>query len=359
MLGTRKARWRDFAGSREPRADSFGTIGTVLHDALQFLSNQKRKAGFFAVVTALGDEVCNVLKSLYQFCAPKNDRAVVALITYFAVFVVSTHAYAANGERGTLMQWSYGTSFEGGPDLNEPLVTDRPDFTEASVTVGRGVVQVEAGYTFTRNDDDGVRTDSHSFPETLLRVGMFADWFEFRADWNYAVERDQFGNFSDTQSGGEDLTIGCKIGLTPQECMLPETAIILQMSVPTGADAFTANEVLPGVNYLYGWELDEDWTLGGSTGVNAATDDETTDTYSEFSQSFTLGHSWTERVKSYCEWYVLSPISADTNRAENYFNGGFTYLFNNDLQWDIRAGVGLNEAADDFFAGSGLSVRYW
>ena len=25
-------------------------------------------------------------------------------------------------------------------------------------------------------------------PETLLRVGMFADWFEFRMDWNYAAE---------------------------------------------------------------------------------------------------------------------------------------------------------------------------
>src|SRR5262245_53064759 len=41
--------------------------------------------------------------------------------------------------RKTLFQWSYGTSFSGGPNLDEPLVTDRPDFTEASVTVGRGV----------------------------------------------------------------------------------------------------------------------------------------------------------------------------------------------------------------------------
>ena len=51
--------------------------------------------------------------------------------------------------------------------------------------------------------------------------------------------------------------------------------------------------------------------------------------------------------------------SADTNRPQNYLNGGFTYLINDDMQWDIRAGVGLNEAADDFFVGSGLSVRYF
>lgn len=305
------------------------------------------------------DEECYVLKSSHTFCVPTTIRAIAGLVTHLALLAAAAEVYAANGERGTLMQWSYGTSFEGGPDLNEPLVTDRPDFTEASVTVGRGVVQIEGGYTFTRNDDGGVRTDSHSFPETLLRVGMLADWFEFRADWNYAIEREQFGGFSDTQSGAEDLTIGCKIALTPQECLLPETAIILQMSVPTGADAFSANEVLPGVNYLYSWELDEDWDLGASTGINATTDDETTDLYTVFNQSLTLGHGWSERLSSYCEWYVLAPISADTDKPQNYFNSGFTYLINNDLQWDIRAGVGLNEAADDFFAGSGLSVRYW
>ena len=92
-------------------------------------------------------------------------------------------------ERKTLLQWSYGTSFEGGPDLSEPLVTDRPDFTESTVTVGRGVMQLECGYTFTADDEAGVRTNNHSFPETLLRVGMLAEWFELRFDWNYAYNK--------------------------------------------------------------------------------------------------------------------------------------------------------------------------
>jgi hypothetical protein len=308
-----------------------------------------------------GDEYSNVPNNLTNIGGFLRSFCIARfLLAGSAIAVFSSAAVAdESGERGTLLQWSYGTSFEGGPDLSEPLVTDRPDFTEASVTVGRGVTQLECGYTFTHDSEDGVDTNSHSFPETLLRVGMFANWFEFRADWNYAVERVEFGGVADTQSGAEDLTLGCKIALTPQEVILPETAVIFQVSVPTGSDAFSSNEVLPGINYLYAWDLVEDWSLGGSTGLNAATDDETTDTYSEFSQSFTLGHSWSERVGSYLEWYVLSPVSADTNRPENYVNGGFTVLINNDIQWDIRAGVGLNEAADDFFAGSGISFRYF
>ena len=53
---------------------------------------------------------------------------------------------APSEPRMTLLQWSYGTSFSGGaPGMDEPLVGDRPDFTESSVTVGRGVAQLEFG----------------------------------------------------------------------------------------------------------------------------------------------------------------------------------------------------------------------
>lgn len=307
----------------------------------------------------MGDDESNVAQLALTPRRPLLYYAlIIQLIT--AMMIAFGIARRAGGqERQTLLQWSYGTSFGGGPNLYEPLVTDRPDFTEASSTVGRGVVQLETGYTFTQNDDGGVLTRSHSFPETLLRMGVLAEWFELRADWNYGIERDDFGVAAESKSGAEDLTLGVKLGLTPQEYILPETAIILQTLVPTGSDAFTSNDVLPGVNFLYGWDLIHDWTLGASTGLSPTVDDVTDETYTEFSQSVTVGHSWTKRIGSYCEWYVLSPVNADTRKAEHYLDGGVTALISNDAQWDVRIGVGLNESADDFFAGTGLSIRYW
>ncbi len=287
-------------------------------------------------------------------------RTILRLMTFAAVVaVVSNPIRAESGYRKTLLQWSYGTSFEGGPDVYGPLVTERPYFSKSAVTVGYHVIQLETGYTFAYDSAGDDRTRSHSFPESLLRVGMFAEWFEFRIDWNYLEEQTEIGGVEDTVSGAEDLRLGMKLALTPQECLLPETAIILQMTVPSGSSELTADEVLPGFNYLYSWDINEEWSTGGSTAINGAIDDVSLDSYTEFSQSWTLGHSWTDRVGSYVEWFVIAPTSADTNRVENYFNGGFTVLFNNDLQWDIRAGVGLNSAADDFFTGTGLSFRYW
>ncbi len=289
----------------------------------------------------------------------KTHFTIALVASAAAILLVNEPARAESGYRKTFLQWSYGTSFEGGPDLEEPLVTDRPDFTEASVTVGYGVVQLETGYTYTYDDTATESTRSHSYPESLLRVGTLADWFELRVVWNYVEERtNEFGVGADTASGAEDLGLGFKLALTPQECVLPETAIVFQMTVPTGSSEFTADEVLPGFNYLYSWDITEDWSTAGSTQLNRAIDDETTDAYVEFAQSWTTGYSLTDRIGSYAEWFVFVPSSADTNHTEHYFNGGFTVLLSDDIQWDVRAGVGLNGAADDFFTGTGLSLRF-
>jgi len=64
------------------------------------------------------------------------------------------------------------------------------------------------------------------------------------------------------------------------------------------------------------------------------------------------------RVGAYTEWFAFIPSGADTARTEHYFNGGFSYLISNNIQFDILAGVGLNDAADDYFLGTGLSIRF-
>ena len=264
---------------------------------------------------------------------------------------------------GTLFQWSYNASYEGGPDLDEPLVTDRPDFTEASSTVGLGVVQLEVGYTYTRDDDPTQSVENHSYGEPLLRIGMLANWFELRVGWNYVNEITVAGTQKNTQSGSEDLYLGAKIGLTPQDGLLPEMALIPQMDVPTatssGAGGFGSGEVLPGVNWIYGWEINDCISTAGSSQFNRRLDDQTQQPFVEFAQSWTIGYSLTEQMGAYTEWFVLVPDGADTNRTQHFFNGGITYLMSDNIQFDVRAGVGLNDAADDYFVGSGFSIRYY
>ena len=257
------------------------------------------------------------------------------------------------GERGTLLTWNADNVEQGGPDLNEPLVTDRPDFTEASSTVGRGVAQLEMGYTYFSDNDGTTRTITNSYGEPLLRYGVLANWLEMRVGWNVADEAIN----GVRNSGTDDLYLGMKIGLTPQAGILPEMAVIPQMTVPTGGSAFTGGSTLGGLNWLYAWDVTDRITTGGSTQFNQAVDGVTSDFYTEWAQSWTIGYSITDRVGAYSEYFGLYPYAATTVKPENYFNGGFTYLLTNNVQFDIRAGVGLNDAADDFFTGAGLTIR--
>lgn len=259
----------------------------------------------------------------------------------------------------TLFLWNSSISPSGGPpSRDEPLASDRPDFTESSTTVGRGVAQVELGYTYISNVDGGVHTNSHSFPEMLWRIGMFADWFELRLGYNGGtglVVAEPLGTF--TASGSEELYLGAKLGLTLQQGFLPEMALVPQMAIPTGSSALTSGHVLPGVNWLYGWDITDWLSCGGSTQMNKAVDDSGA-MYYEVAQSMTFGLGLTDRIGFYGEWFFLTHTAATQAHTEHYLDGGFTFSVNNDLQLDIRAGIGLSDASDNYFAGTGLVKRF-
>ena len=53
-----------------------------------------------------------------------------------------------------------------------------------------------------------------------------------------------------------------------------------------------------------------------------------------------------------------SPPGRTSARTQHYFDGGFIFPVTNNLQFDIRAGVGLSDASDDFFAGLGMVIRH-
>ena len=253
----------------------------------------------------------------------------------------------------TLLDWQSASERTSSEPLG-PITTDRPDFTEASSTVGANVAQVEMGYTFAHDDDEGIATGTHSTPEALFRFGTHINWLELRLAVNLLQE--DIGPVSN--SGAEDLYLGAKFGLTTQAGMLPEMALVPQMTVPTGGSAFTNDQVLPGVNWIYGWDVTDCVTTTGSTQFNRAVDSGTGTGYTEWAQSWTVGYSLHDRVGMYTEWFALMPNNAETAQVEHYGNGGITFLLNDDIQWDIRAGLGLNDAAADYFLGTGLSIRF-
>jgi hypothetical protein len=175
----------------------------------------------------------------------------------------------------------------------QPLVTDRPDQTESSVTVDPGKVQVEMGYTHAEDDEtDKVVTDS--LPETLVRFGV-VDNFELRVAWGgYQWQETTSAGTTTRLDGATDMAAGLKLRFLEEQGWLPETA---------------------------------------------------------------LGIGLTESLGAFVEFFGDIPTYSHGPGPANLFDGGFTYLLNDNIQLDASAGVGLSQAAEDWFASIGLSFR--
>jgi hypothetical protein len=270
----------------------------------------------------------------------------------------------------TLLEWAVCKELENGEDEDknkaddaeeeQPMPHDRPHFSDSSRTVGLGRIMLESGYTFTHDNTGGTKLVQHSYPETLLRMGVFADWCELRLSWNYSNETQTTGDVRESLNGSEDLDLGVRLALTEQHKWLPETAVTFDLSVPTGSRAFTANRILPAFRYHYTWELLEDkFTLEGNT-VAAAARDESRHDFVELGQFVALEYTPTKKIELFIEWVTFAPHGAvdPTAAPQHYVHGGGTYLFTKDFGIDLHAAVGVNRHADDYFLGAGFVARY-
>lgn len=71
-----------------------------------------------------------------------------------------------------------------------------------------------------------------------------------------------------------------------------------------------------------------------------------------------MGYKLTEKWGTYIEYFGFVPASKD-GPNKSFFDGGFTYLVNDDLQLDARAGIGaFNGESPDYFVGIGMSWRF-
>ncbi len=240
------------------------------------------------------------------------------------------------------------------------LVTDRPDQTESSVVVPRGSYQLELGWTFSRDEEAGVRADVHEVPGTLLRVGL-SEKVELRLGWAGLIDAEaRFGNFEFAEDGTGDGELGAKIHLAEERGGRPEIALLLSTSVPIGDDAFTTDRFDPAVRLALAHTLSDKASLGYNFGLafeSSLDDGGERDTLSYAFYTVALGLALNDRWGAFVELYGDVPASASGGPA-NSFDGGFTYLLRDNVQLDLAAGAGLSSAADDWFVGLGLSMRF-
>ncbi|MBO6576022.1 MAG: transporter [Rhodothermales bacterium] len=239
------------------------------------------------------------------------------------------------------------------PASGQTISTDRPDFGASTSVLPMRTVQLEAGVKRTRIDD----SNADQVLESLLRFGI-ASPIELRLGWT-GINRFTDANGTST-SGSGDISVGAKAVLSEGGRRAPSSALILTMSLPSGADAFSAGETVPEARLALGWSLAGQLGLtlnAGSYWTPAPPglfgDDDGRDRNDFY--SVTLGRSTDRGHTVYGEVFGL--LLPDDVEDAHHFGVGYAFLLRDTAQLDVYIGSGLGGSAPDAFIGAGFAVR--
>ena len=225
-----------------------------------------------------------------------------------------------------------------------PMTIDRPSLGTASQTVGDGVVQLEAGYSYTSDRESGV--GSHSVPLTL-RVGV-GDDLEFRVDGAASPWAGEF-------SGMEDPVPGVKWTFARSE--KASYGLLANVEVPVGAAALRSNRLLPGLLFLADWDLGGDTSLNFNVGGFGIEDPETATMLVQPFAAAGLGHQFNDLVSGYVELAALGREGIGLpNQA--VADAGMAFQVGPDTAIDFAVFRGLSSTGTGWGGAVGFAQRW-
>jgi hypothetical protein len=233
----------------------------------------------------------------------------------------------------------------------EPLVTDRPDFTESSSTVGSGVLQLEGGLTYS-DFRNGVSVTTVG--EILARWGV-AEKLELRFQVpTYSWERGGGVEGSGFLSSGIGFKYELLQGSGDGFVGGMEAALIASTTIPTGTSDFVSSKWQPSAVFSASWVLGPNVGIGSNLGIGRPADDE--NRYTTLWASVAVGVGLDEATSIFVELYGFNR-EEDRGPSTVTFQTGLVYLFSPDLQADVRAARRLTDRGVDFLVGTGISWR--
>jgi hypothetical protein len=258
-------------------------------------------------------------------------------------------------DRSFIFSWPGQSSSASVINRTEPIVTDRPSFTDSSRTVGKNVTQAELGYLYQYTQKTDNHEASHFYPDLSLRQGIFADWFELR----FAQTLTSFDQPDNNTTAINDPIIGARLGLFAQHGFLPELSITPGLQLPIGSSSVRNNKVLPTIGSSYSWNLTAHLALSGATNFITSERDVDAARFRAWTQTAMATLKTSDRVSVWIEGYTALPQSIALKKDTYYLDAGVMYLTSANTQLDIRIGSRLQgNFGQDIIAGFGVSTRW-
>jgi len=231
------------------------------------------------------------------------------------------------------------------------MITDRPDATESPNTVPLKSLQIETGVFFDSYSENEYKFETIGYNTTLLRYGLLSN-FELRLGWNFEESRTFVNNeqLDNVESGFSPLLLGMKVEIIEEKGWKPEIGLIGHLNLPFLASTDYRPETT-GADFRFSFShtLSKKSSIAYNLGAQWGNDS------SEISYIYTwaYGYKISEKIGAYVELYGDFP---EDNRANHYWDAGFTYLIKNNFQIDATIGRSFTEG-QDLLVSAGVSFR--
>ncbi len=223
--------------------------------------------------------------------------------------------------------------------FSQEIITDRPDQTESSSTVGENNFQLESGLLYLKNNGEHLK--SFFGPAILVRYGI-SKGLELRFMSQYETTKFLLEGENHKFSGLNDLEIGAKIQLLRDENKSTEIAFLSHIIIPTGNDKVTSNYFGVINKLAISHELNDQIGIGYNVGYDNIAKKHF------LTYSIAVGISISKVVSLYIEPYGSL---GESGYFESNFDAGFTFLIHNNFQLDTSFGVGINNKMYYFSTG--------
>lgn len=233
-----------------------------------------------------------------------------------------------------------------------PINTDRPDQSESPLTLPKKTFQIESGFTFGWDKQDGMEKKDLGYNSTLFRYGLL-NRLELRLGSGYAGLdiKDNNIDSSYTKGGMIPIYVGLKWNILEGDGPIPTLAFLTHVDIPkSGGKDFQETDVIQNFILAGSWDLSKVFALSFNLGGYMNWKE------SNFTgkNSITLGASILSWLGAYVEFFAFNR----TGEYDEYlFDCGLTFPVRNNLQFDVSYAVGLNKYAPDGFAGVGFAWR--
>jgi hypothetical protein len=233
------------------------------------------------------------------------------------------------------------------------IAPDRPGLGDGSGIVGRGVWQIESGWSFESERQDGAVLHELALPLALFRVGV-TNRFELRVGTDGLLSDTSSSPGSRRLSGRSDVEVGAKLKLIESARTGFELSVLPIVSLPIGSNAFTSGGYDPTVEMAWTQSLPRGFSLSGNvTGASVSEDDHR---FTEHILTISVDRDIAGGWNGFAEAFRASSFERD-GAPVWIVDGGATHRLGRQAQFDVSVGRGVTAAAPDWFISAGISLR--